>query len=185
MIRGTSRRVVLGALLAFAASCTVALPSADAWAQQPSPRRVGVLQTGSWSNAMIEAFRQGLRDAGYAEGRDVLIEWRNARGDYNEMPRLITELVQRKIEVLVLDGTPATRAAKRAAPTLSIVMTTVSDPVGSGLVSSLVHPGGNITGLTIMTPELTAKRLQLLKETIPGVPRLGYSGIQTCPFTRR
>jgi putative ABC transport system substrate-binding protein len=131
---------------------------------------------------MIEAFRQGLRDAGYSEGRDVLIEWRNARGDYNAMPRLVTELVQRKIEVLVLDGTPATRAAKRAAPTLSIVMTTVSDPVGSGLVSSLVHPGGNITGLTIMTPELTAKRLQLLKETIPGVNKVGVLWNPEMPF---
>jgi putative ABC transport system substrate-binding protein len=119
-----------------------------------------------------QEFRQGLRDAGYAEGRDVLIEWRFANGDYDRVPELVADLVQRKVDVVVVDGTNAARAAKLAAPTIPIVMASVADPVGSGLVTSLAHPAGNVTGLSLMTTELGAKRLQLLKETIPLLTRV-------------
>jgi putative ABC transport system substrate-binding protein len=152
-------------------------------AQQPAAsRRIGVLQTGSWSEEMVQAFRQGLRDAGYSEGRDVVIEWRYANGDYNQVPRLVADLVQTKVDVIVADSTPAAQAAKRATSTIPIVMGFVSDPIGSGLVASLGHPGGNVTGLTIMTTDLTAKRLQLLKEEIPRLTRVAVLWNPDTPF---
>ena len=136
-----------------------------------SRHRRGASGSSSWSShpraRRRRQFRQGLRDAGYAEGRDVVIEWRSANGDYARVPELVADLVQRKVDVIVVDSTVATRAAKRATSTIPIVMAIVADPVGSGLVASLAHPGGNVTGLSIMTTELSAKRLQLLKETIP------------------
>jgi putative tryptophan/tyrosine transport system substrate-binding protein len=113
-----------------------ALPSADA--QQPtSPRRIGVLLVNvSPERKEAQEFRQGLLDAGYAEGRDVVIEWRSANGDYARAPELAADLVQRKVDVIVVDTTLATRAARRATSTVPIVMATVGDPVGSGLVSA-------------------------------------------------
>jgi len=119
-----------------------------------------------------EAFRQGLRDAGYVEGRDVVIEWRSADGDYARLPELAAELVERKVDVIVADTTPATRAAQRATSTIPIVMAIVADPVGDGLVANLSQPGGNVTGLSIMLAELSAKRLQLLKEAMPRLTRV-------------
>ena len=118
------------------------------------------------------AFRQGLRDAGYAEGRDATIEWRFANGDYTRVPELVADLAQRKPDVIVVESTIAALAAKGATSTIPIVMAVVSDPVGSGLVASLAHPGGNVTGLTNQTVDLAAKRLQLLKEAIPGARRV-------------
>ena len=117
-----------------------------------------------------QAFRQGLHDAGYAEGRDVVIEWRSANGDFNQIPQLAADLVQRKVDVIVVDSTLATRTLKRATSTIPIVMALVADPVGSGLAANLAHPGENVTGLSMMITELSAKRLQLLKEAIPRVP---------------
>jgi ABC-type uncharacterized transport system substrate-binding protein len=119
-----------------------------------------------------QAFRQGLRDAGYAEGRDVVIEWRSANGDYARVPQLAADLVQSKVDVIVTDTTLATQAVKRATSTIPVVMALVADPVGSHLVASLAHPGGNATGLSIMLAELSAKRLQLLKEAIPRLTRV-------------
>jgi putative ABC transport system substrate-binding protein len=121
---------------------------------------------------VAQQFRQGLRDAGYAEGRDVVIEWRSASGDYDQVPRLVADLVQRKVDVIVVSSTVAAQAVKRATSTIPIVMANVADPVGSGLVASLARPGGNVTGLSSMTIELSAKRLQLLKETIPRLTRV-------------
>jgi len=118
----------------------------------------------------VQEFRQGLRDAGYAEGRDVVIEWRSANGDFNQIPQLAADLVQRKVDVIVVDSTLATRTLKRATSTIPIVMALVADPVGSGLAANLAHPGENVTGLSMMITELSAKRLQLLKEAIPRVP---------------
>ena len=142
-------------------------------AQQPtSLRHVGVLQAGSWSEEMRQAFMQGLLDAGYAEGRDVAIEWRAANGNYDRLPQLAAELVQGKVDVIVVDATPSAQAAKRATSTIPIVMVLVSDPVGSGLVPSLAHPGGNVTGFSLMTAEVSVKRLELLKEAIPGLARV-------------
>jgi putative ABC transport system substrate-binding protein len=143
-------------------------------AQQPaSPRRIGVLLVG-WSPEQkeVQEFRRGLLNAGYVEGRDVVIEWRLANGDYSRAPGLVADLVQRKVDVIVVDGTQAARAAVHATSTIPIVMALVSDPVGSGLVANLARPGGNITGLSMMLAELSAKRLQLLKEAIPRVARV-------------
>jgi len=142
-------------------------------ADAASPRRIGVLLVG-WSaeHKDVQQFRQGLRDAGYAEGRDVVIEWRSANGDFKQIPKLAADLVQSKADVIVADSTLATRALKRATSTIPIVMARVADPVGSGLVASLAHPGGNVTGLSLMLSELSAKRLQLLKEAIPRLTRV-------------
>ena len=140
----------------------------------PSPRRIGVLLALlSPDSKEAQAFRQGLRDAGYTEGRDVTIEWRWANGDYARLPKLAAELVERKVDVIVADITVATQEAKRATSTIPIVMAVVADPVGSGLVPNLAQPGGNVTGLSIMLAELSVKRLQLLKETIPTLTRVG------------
>ena len=119
-----------------------------------------------------QAFRQGLLDAGYVEGRDVVIEWRSAAGDYERVPQLVADLVQRKVDVIVVDTTPAAQVAKRATSTIPIVMALVANPVGSGLIANLAHPGGNVTGLSVMLAELSTKRLQLLKETIPRLTRV-------------
>src|SRR5262245_40293161 len=151
-----------------------------------SPRSVGVLLALlSPDSKEAQAFRQGLRDAGYAEGRDVSIEWRWANGDYARLPKLAAELVGRKVDVIVADITAATQEAKRATSTIPIVMAVVADPVGSGLVPNLAHPGGNVTGLSIMLVELSVKRLQLLKETIPTLPRVGVVWNPTTPWHTR
>jgi putative ABC transport system substrate-binding protein len=153
-------------------------------AQQPaSPRRIGVLLVG-WSpeEREVQEFRRGLLDAGYVEGRDVVIEWRLANGDYSRAPELVADLVQRKVDVIVVDGTQAARAAVQATSTIPIVMALVSDPVGSGLVANLARPGGNVTGLSMMLAELSAKRLQLLKEAIPRVARVAVLWNPDTPF---
>jgi len=119
-----------------------------------------------------KAFRQGLRDAGYTEGRDVIIEWWFGGGHYDRVSEAVADLAQRKPDVIVVESTLAALAAKRATSTIPIVMALVGDPVGSGLVASLARPGGNVTGLTNQTVDLAAKRLQLLKEAIPGAKRV-------------
>jgi putative tryptophan/tyrosine transport system substrate-binding protein len=140
---------------------------------QPSPRRIGVLLVGlSPESKEAKQFRLGLRDAGYSEGRDVVIEWRSADGDYDRVPALIADLLQRKVDVIVLDSTVATQMTVRATSSLPIVMAMVQDPVGSGLVKSLAYPGGNVTGLSNMATELYAKRMQLLKEVKPQLARV-------------
>ncbi len=153
-------------------------------AQQPaSPRRIGVLlMASSPERKDAQAFRQGLRDAGYSEGRDVVIERRPANGDYSRLPQLVTDLVQSKVDVIVVESTPATQTAVRATSTIPVVMAIVADPVGSGLVANLAHPGGNVTGLSLMTAELSAKRLQLLKETIPRLTRVAVLWNPDTPY---
>jgi putative tryptophan/tyrosine transport system substrate-binding protein len=139
-------------------------------AQQPNgPRRIRVISVAfSEDSDEALAFRQRLREAGYAEGRDVTIEWWFGGGRYERVPEAVADLAQSKPDVIVVESTMAALAAKRTTSTVPIVMALVSDPVGSGLVASLAHPGGNITGLSNQTVDLAAKRLQLLKETIPG-----------------
>jgi len=174
VIRRFSRRAFVSSLAALAARPAIVFKPQSAYAQQPaSPRRIGVLLVAlSPESREAQAFREGLRDAGYAEGRDVVIEWRSANGDYDQVPRLVGDLVQRKVDLIVVDSTVAAGAAKRATSTIPIVMAIVADPVGTGLVASLAHPGGNVTGLSMMTTDLSAKRLQLLKEAIPRVARV-------------
>jgi putative tryptophan/tyrosine transport system substrate-binding protein len=152
----------------------LAAPLAAGAQRAVSPRRVGVLLALLGPDSKeAEALRQGLRDAGYAEGRDVVIEWRSANGDYARLPQLAADLVKGKVDVIIADITVATQAAKHATSSIPIVMAIVADPVGSGLVANLSKPGGNVTGLSIMLAELSVKRLQLLKEAIPKLTRVG------------
>ena len=165
------RLFALAALIACLGPFTLA-SAADA--QQPAlPGHIGIILVGTTPDSKeVQAFRQGLRDAGYVEGRDVAIEWRPANGDYALVPEFAAELIQRKVDVIVVESTFAAQAVKSATSTIPIVMAIVSDPVGSGLVTSLAHPGGNVTGLAMLHTELAAKRLQLLKETIPRLSRV-------------
>jgi len=154
-------------------------------AQQPVlPRRIGVVLGGfSPDSKEAQQFRQGLLDAGYVEGRDVVIEWRFAGGDYTRIPALVADMVQRK-ELVVVTSTVGAQAAKRATSTIPIVMAVAADPVGSGLVADLAHPGGNITGNTIMSPDLSAKRLQLLKEVVPQATRVAVLWNPEAPYSQ-
>ena len=138
----------------------------SAFAQQVGLPRIGVLLVGlSPDSKAAQHFRRGLRDAGYFEGRNVTIEWRYAKGDYEKVRAFVDEFVGSKVNVMVMDSTVGTEMAKRATQTIPIVMALVLDPVGSGLINSLAKPGGNITGLSMMsTVDLNSKRLQLLKE---------------------
>ncbi len=174
MIQRASRRAFVGSLAALAASSAMVFRPQRACAQQPAaPRRIGFLAEGGISPTEVQAFGQGLRKAGYAEGRDVVIEWRYAAGgDYARVSALAADLVKSRVDVIVVNTTLSTQVVKRTTSTIPIVMTAVGDPVGSGLVTSLAHPGGNVTGLTIMSADLTAKRLQLLKEVIPRLTRI-------------
>jgi len=144
-------------------------------AQQAAPRHIGFMLVGlSPDSRPAQQFRQGLRDAGYTEGRDVVIDWRYAEGDYGRVPELTAELIRNRVDVIVQDSTVGTEVAKRATSTIPIVMALVLDPVGSGLIASLSRPGGNVTGLSMMTTvELNSKRLQLLKELDPKLTRVG------------
>ena len=172
--------------LAALATCLGSLAFVSAAdAQQPAaPRHIGVLLAiFPTQSKEAQAFREGLRDAGYAEGHDVVIEWRSANGDYARVPELVADLVQHKDDVIVATGTVAAQAAKRATSTIPIVMSVVADPVGSGLVPNLAHPGGNVTGLSLMTTDLNAKRLQLLKEAIPRLTRVAVLWNPDTPYS--
>jgi len=161
------RRAFLGALGLLAA-----LRAAEAQ-QATKVARIGFLAANVASNPHLkEAFRQGLRDLGYVEGRNLVIEDRDAEGKLERLPALAAELVALKVDVIVAPGTPGALAAKQATRTLPIVFASVGDPVGSGLVTSLARPGGNATGLSVVTPELVGKCLELLKEAVPGVSRV-------------
>lgn len=171
-MRTGSRRGLLRGTAALAAWCSLPLLYHAAHAQQTALPKIGILWGGSMTDEMMKAFRLGLRDLGYAEGRDLLIERKFANGNYALLPQLAAELARSNVRAIVVDGTPATQAAKHATTTIPIIMVMVSDPVGAGLVSNLAHPDGNITGLSLMTTDLSAKRLQLLKEAVPGLTRI-------------
>ena len=184
MTRRITRRTFARDLAALVGSLGLFCLPLMAYPQQPAaPRRIGVLTVVfSPESKASQAFREGLRDAGYAEGRDVVIEWRSAGGDYARVPELVADLVQRKLDVIVVDTTLASQTLKRATSTIPIVMAIVADPIGSGLVASLARPGGNVTGLSMMITELSAKRLQLLKEAIPRVARVAVLWNPDTPF---
>ena len=146
-------------------------------AQQPARiPRIGILvaASASFNLPRVEAFRQRLRELGYVEGKNILIEYRYAEGKLERPPDLAAELVQLKVDVIVTAGGTATLAAKKAGVTMPIVFGNVGDPVGTGIVSSLARPGGNITGLSMMAPDLDGKRLELLKEAFPKVARVAF-----------
>src|SRR5262249_37787440 len=153
-------------------------------AQQPKKiPRIGYLAATSLSvnAARIEAFKQGLRELGYVEGKNIVIEWRSAEGKLDRFPGLIAELVRLKVEVIVTGGPASTRAAKEATSTIPIVMAQDNDPVANGFVASLARPGGNITGLATLAPEIGGKRLELLKEIVPKLSRVAVLGTSTDP----
>jgi putative ABC transport system substrate-binding protein len=130
-----------------------------------------------------EAFRQGLRELGYIEGKNIVIEWRSGEGKLERVPALAAELVSLKVDVIVTDGSNSTRRAKEATSTIPIVMTQDVDPVGRGIVASLARPGANITGLSNFAPELSGKRLELLKETVSRLSRAAVFGTSSTPST--
>ena len=144
-------------------------------AQQPKKiPRIGMLvgPSSSFFSTRMDAFREGLHDLGYGEGKNIVIEYRYAEGREDRFPDLAAQLVGLRVDVMVTTGTPATHAAKAATSTIPIVMSAIGDPVGAGLVASLARPGGNITGLAIFSPELSGKRLELLKESFPRISRV-------------
>ncbi len=158
--------------IGFIITLGILLGSLAAQAQQTgSMYRIGFLgnSTAALEANLVGPFREGLRDLGYVEGRNVLIEYRWAEGKYDRFPALIGELLALKVAVIVTAGTPATLAVKKATTSVPLVMTAVGDPVGTGIVPSLSHPGGNITGLTAISTEMDAKRLELLREVVPSV----------------
>ena len=166
-----NRRKLLGALGASALTAPF-----GSFAQQQTGKimRIGSLSPLSASAGAhnLEALRRGLRDLGWVEGRNIAIENRYAEGKYDRLPELAAELVRLKVDVIVTGSTPGALAAKNATTTIPIVMVTPGDPVASGLISSLAHPGGNLTGVTSLGRELSAKRLALLKEVVPRVTRV-------------
>ena len=167
------RRDFIGA--AAGAAATAVWPRAGR-AQSPArTRRIGFvgLPFADSLPKRTEAFRTGLRDLGYHEGRDLIVEYRWANSNYDRLPALLAELIALNVDVIVTHGTPGGIAAKQATSTIPIVIAVVGDAVASGLVASLARPGGNITGLTFFQPELNAKRLELLKETVPDLMDVG------------
>ena len=176
-----SRRVfVLICLLTAALLSTVSFAEAQQAKKLPRIGLLGALSP-SISLARYEAFRQGLRDLGYVEGKNIVIEYRFAEGKLDRLSELAAELVRLKVEVIVAGGSRPTRAAKEATVTIPIVMAQDTDPVGLGFVASLARPGGNITGLSSLTGELSGKRLELLKETIPKLSRVAILGSSIQP----
>jgi putative tryptophan/tyrosine transport system substrate-binding protein len=155
-------------------------PSAEAQ-QPPKIPRIGFLITSSPSAIAprMDAFRQGLRELGYVEGKNIVIERRHADGKFDQLPLLAAELVSLKVDVIVSSGPTATRPAKNATSTIPIVMTFDDDPVGSGFVASLARPGGNITGLSTLSPELSGKQLELLQEIVPRLGQVAVLGTST------
>jgi putative tryptophan/tyrosine transport system substrate-binding protein len=131
---------------------------------------------------LIGPFREGLRSFGYIEGKNILIEWRWAEGKYQRFPALISELIASKCDGMVTAGTPASLAVKKATTTIPLVMIAVGDPVGTGLIASLAHPGGNITGLTSIASDLEGKRLELLREVVPKISHIAVIWNPISPF---
>src|SRR2546422_2278777 len=167
-----NRRAFLGGL----ALTVLVVPLAAVAQAQPKVPTVGYLSIGSASDprriALSDAFRQGLHGLGYIENKSISIEARFAEGCYDRLPDLAAELVRLKVDIIVAYSTPAVKAARDATRTIPIVMSAVVDPVATGLVASLGRPGGNVTGLSLMAPELIGKQMQLLTELVPKVSRV-------------
>jgi putative ABC transport system substrate-binding protein len=163
-------------LLRFVLCALLLAVSLPAEAQQPKLHRIGILfiGTSSFYSAWIDVFRQGLKELGYIEGKNIAFEYRYAEGKADRLPALAAELVVLKVDVIVTSATPSVLALKKATSTIPIVFVAVADPVASGLVASLARPGGNVTGLTILAVELSGKRVELLKEAVPKVTRVAF-----------
>jgi putative ABC transport system substrate-binding protein len=178
---GNRKTNVLRPFVFFGLLATLLLTTSSVESQQTKVRRIGFLGAtySSTNSARIEAFRQGLRDLGYVEGKNIGIEYRWAEGKSERLPDLAADLVRLKVDIIVTAGPAATRPAKEATSTIPIVMSFDNDPVGSGFVASLARPGGNITGLSAVFPELSGKRLELLKEVVPMLSRMAVLGTST------
>src|SRR3974377_1162091 len=156
------------------------LGGAAAWplashAQQPKniPRLCFLtFDPGTLQSTRFEAFFQSLRELGYVDGQTIAIDYLSADGHGQRFPPLVTECLRRKADIIAVSTTPATQAAKKATRSIPIVMIALGDPVGTGLVDSLAQPGGNVTGMSMMTSDVAAKRLELLKEAVPGISRV-------------
>jgi putative ABC transport system substrate-binding protein len=176
---------LFGSAVILAVGLTLA-PLAAATAQPPEKvPRVGYLHPGSHSDPArqrrFDAFRKGLRELGYVEGQSIAVESRWAEGKYDRYPALAADLVRSKVDVIVAVSGAATQAVQQATRTIPIVMSLVNDPVGIGLVPSLAHPGGNVTGISMMGPDLVGKQLQVLKEVVPKVSRVALLHNPTNP----
>lgn len=158
--------------------------TADAQRPEGKLPRVGVLMSTPMTAAFQDGFRQGLRDHGYVEGQNILIEWRAAEGRTDRAEALALELVRLKVDVIVAMLTPAVQAAKNATSTIPIVMSPAGDPVKTGFVASLARPGGNITGLSLISVELSGKLIELLRELLPGLTRVALLINSEDPFAR-
>jgi putative tryptophan/tyrosine transport system substrate-binding protein len=152
-------------------------------AQHKIPR-IGFMgnSTAALETNLVDAFREGLRELGYEEGRNIAIEYRWAEGNYDRFPMLAAELIATKVDAIVTAGTPAALAVKSATTTVPLVMVAVGDPIGTGLVSSLARPGGNLTGLSSIAPDLEGKRLQLLREVLPALSHVAMFVNSLNPF---
>ena len=152
-------------------------------AQHKIPR-IGFMgnSTAALETNLVDAFRAGLRELGYEEGRNIAIEYRWAEGNYDRFPMLAAELIATKVDAIVTAGTPAALAVKSATTTVPLVMVAVGDPIGTGLVSSLARPGGNLTGLSSIAPDLEGKRLQLLREVVPALSHVAMFVNSLNPF---
>src|ERR671922_1048563 len=166
----------------FAILLTISFP-AEAQLANKIPRIGYISGAGDAKNpgTHIEAFQQGLRDLGYVEGKNILVEYRHAEGKLDRVSSFLAELVQLNVDVFVCPSLVAIRAAKLATKTIPIVMVTAQDPVAIGLVDSLARPGGNITGLTRLTRELSGKRLELVKELVPGTTTVAVLSVENPP----
>ncbi len=178
-----NRRDTVLALLALVAAPFVSLAQ-----QQGKVRRIGFLAARSRSTASnpdihYDAFLQGMRELGYVEGKNLIIEWRFVEGKYERIPGLAAELVKMSVEVIVTHGTTTTQALQRATSAIPIVSAGMGDPVGSGIAASLARPGGNITGMSTMVTDLGAKQFELLKAMVLALSRVAVLGNPGNPFT--
>jgi len=170
----------------FAVLALGAVPLCSLAQQQGKIWRVGFLsqraRPDSLDSDIFGAFPRGMRDLGYVEGENLMIEWRFANGNVERLPGLVAELIRLKVDAIVTSSTPATKVLQKATTTIPIVMGTIGDPVGSGFVASLAHPGGNITGLTSVTKDLSPKLLELLLEVVPKLSRVAVLVNSSNPF---
>jgi putative ABC transport system substrate-binding protein len=166
---------LIGRIVTLALGCLLVAPLAPEAQQATKVHRIGVLLGGTYqrgTNPLLEAFLEEMRALGYVEGQHLVMEYRGAAGQFERLPDLAAELVRLKVDVLMVGFTPGALAAKHATTTIPIVMVTVGDPVGNGLVASLARPGGNVTGLSSLDPERAGKELEFLKEVLPTVSRV-------------
>ena len=172
-----TRRSIVGAFGFHAFVPAVALTPSGAFAQQPPAKvwRIGFLSLGypATSGHRLEALRAGLHELGYVTGKNIIIESRWGEGKIERIPELVAELVQLKPDLIVSSGSPVLQVLKRTTKSIPIVIAATGDPVGSGLVNSLARLGGNITGMSMMSPELSGKSLQFVRELVPGASRGG------------